>query len=246
MKAIALSASALLTFIPGAALADSAIYSAVYSPAIDIATRSCTIENTGIQGENLLNAVVGTIDGIGSSNTSIMRTIGQDAGTAQSKAGIRFNMVGANILKLEESSITDVSGNPVGTGSIALNVPRAKVDGISSAVLNSLGDDLGFEPTGRNGSTVAKIDLNGGQPDTPISGSIVTGKKLDIGGEDTRRGDGTKVALAAARVSGARAGALTFTLNNIDDTTETRIIKTTVSCEPVPVQRESSGFVTPL
>ena len=76
----------------------------------------------GILGANL-NQLTG-----GSANTSIMRTIGAAEGTAQSKAGIRFNLLGANVLKLEEAEMTNRNGSSVNyDGDIVLRLPRAKV-----------------------------------------------------------------------------------------------------------------------
>ena len=239
MKFAALSASALLTALPSAAFADSAKYTAIYSPTLDIATRSCEIVNTGVKGDLALNTISGTVDGLGSDNTSIMRTIGNSAGTASSKAGIRFNMVGANVITIENAEMYSGENQVVGNGGkIELDLPNAKVD-----ISRQDAETIGISSS--KGNTIAKVVFQSGRPNTDgrlSSGSVVVGKKTNaqrIGTEGFKN-------LVASRVTGDRSGVVKFTLNDIDESTPTIAISADITCSPIPVATTSPASLRPV
>ena len=267
MKAALLSAGAAIVslstsmaMLPGAAQAngvkDSAKYSAVYNPVLDGDNRSCEIINTGIQGggsgTGLLDENIPGLNSLtGSSNTSVMRTLGQQEGSAGSSAGIQFNMIGANIVTLEQSQMyvyNNESKQLVNGGAISLKVPTAKVK-ISTAQERTIGDELDFEYEIKGDNNIATVNFSNGTADNDKTGSIITGKKLEeLDGIAT----GSVLSkLANSRASGNRAGVVTFRLDDIDrvEPGDTIIMETIISCEPIPVLRERAGagaFVAPL
>jgi len=238
MKLGFISAAAMLTLLPGAALADSATYTAVYSPALDVTTRSCEITKTGVEGQ--VSAGLGGRGSrlnqlSGSNNTAIMRTIGKDEGTAESTAGIQFGMVGANIVAIERAEMYAERGTVNTSGTIKVNLPNARVD-----VSNSNARELGF--TGiktKNATTVSEVSFANGLlntlPDARV-GSVVVGSRK--GGEGGR--ELTLNQLANNRSSGRRTGTVKFTMTNIDRDTPTTVMSATISCEPVPVVRNEN------
>lgn len=244
MKAALFTAAAMLAALPGAALADSATYTAIYSPTLDLTTRSCEITNTGVQGSRNIGQNPSINSNIASDNTAIMRTIGQTEGKAQSTAGIRLDMIGANILTIEDATMVtlDGSGAPspsTGDGQIKLDLPTAKAD-LGGKNLTAIGKELGFEYKNERGSTIATMIFDEGQATEEKVGSIVLGKKTNSDDFTGAGRGGTDLIirkLASSRVNGSRTGTVQFQLNNINEDTPTTLMRATISCEPVPLAR---------
>ena len=251
MKIGYLSAAALLTVLPGAALADSAIYTAVYSPVLDVTTRSCEITRTGVQGDVLNGRGLNTQ--INSNNTAVMRTITSEAGTAKSTAGIQFDMVGANIVTISEATMSAIdreagegelvinrNATANTNGTIKVNLPNARVD-----IKQALARDLGFVESPAKGQTVAQVNFTNGQPNVGGSesdkvGSIVVGQRR---GGNRLINNPALEELENDRSSGRRTGTVNFTLTGIDRNTPTTLMQATISCEPVPVAERTGGFI---
>lgn len=244
MKLGLISAAALLTLLPCAALArgdgESKTYTAIYSPALDVVTRSCEITRRTVgQGDGQT-----TLD----DNTSVMRTIGQGAGNAVAKAGINFQMVGPNIVAIESASMSAVdvsrpnrSGDGIAAntnGSIELIVPNAKVKLLGQTD----GKRFGFNPHNGGQSSISKVTFENGQLVQGLGGdnklgSIIVGSRLNARGMNQKE-------LENSRAAGSRSGTVNFKLTGIEANTPTTVMTALISCEPLPVVRERDGLTS--
>ena len=240
MKVSWATAAFLLTSIPTAALADTRTYTAIYSPTLDIETRSCTITSTGIQGDAIRAELGGSLNSLtNSSNTSIMRTIGSgtNGSNAVSQAGIRFDMIGANVLSIEDVEMKSESGEqPNYNGSVKLTTDRIAKVNVSNNVERSLG--ITSPRSTGNKRLIAHVKIDGGvaqEGDRGENGSVVIGNLNNVKGNNLSLN-----ALQEEGSSGSHIGEVKFELQNVRDINETVAIRATISCEPIPIAREQT------